>query len=123
MELNKIKSKLKDYFLDQIESLSKTDPLISITKPILTRLVDNNINKIDNMLSFLKDDKGNIDIENILSEMVDSVINTKTFTLNTSLLGDINIGDGKIVLTIPYINKNIIFNKQDLEKLKTILID
>lgn len=122
MEIDKIINRLKEYILNQVNVLSETNPLVSFTKPLIVRVIDNNTNKINSALSLLADKDGNIDVENILSEMIESVMNTSTFNIHTSFIGDINIGDGKVILNIPFTDKNIVFNTSDLENLKTILI-
>lgn len=116
-------TKVKEYIINQINILAKTNPIIGFTKPLIVRVLDNNINKADKMLSLLADSNGNIDIENIMIEMVDSVMNTKTFTIHTSFIGDVNIGDGKIILNIPFMDKSLVFNSEDLESLKSTLIN
>lgn len=122
MEIDKIINRLKEYILNQVNVLSETNPLVSFTKPLIVRVIDNNTNKINSALSLLADKDGNIDVENILSEMIESVMNTSTFNIHTSFIGDINIGDGKVILNIPFTGKNIVFNTSDLENLKTILM-
>lgn len=116
-------TKVKEYIINQINILAKTNPIIGFTKPLIVRVLDNNINKANKMLSLLADSNGNIDIENIITEMVDSVMNTKTFTIHTSFIGDVNIGDGKIILNIPFMDKSLVFNSEDLESLKSTLIN
>lgn len=116
-------TKVKEYILDQVNSLAKTNPIINFTKPLVTRIIDNNIDKADKMLSLLADNNGNIDVENILNEMIGSVVDTKTFTVHNSFIGDINIGDGKIVLNIPFMSKSLVFNTEDIENLKNTLIN
>lgn len=118
MEVYKVISKIKDYILNQVDILSKTNPLISFTKPLIVRAINNNIDKVNKSILIFADKDGNIDIDNIISEMIESVINTKPFNIHTSFIGDINIGDGKIIFNVPFTNKNIIFNQEDLESLK-----
>lgn len=118
-----VTTKVKEYIINQINILAKTNPIIGFTKPLIVRVLDNNINKANKMLSLLADSNGNIDIENIITEMVDSVMNTKTFTIHTSFIGDVNIGDGKIILNIPFMDKSLVFNSEDLESLKSTLIN
>lgn len=122
MEISRIIDKLKGYIIDQLDNLAKTNPLIGFTKPLIVRIIDNNINKADKALSLLADKDGNIDVENIMTEMIESVMNTKPFNIHTSFMGDINIGNGNIILNIPFTDKNIVFNNSDLENLKNILI-
>lgn len=123
MEINRIINKTQDYIINQVESLAKTNPFIGLTKPLLIRFVNNNIEKIKDPLSLLADKDGNIDIENIIPEMMESVMNTQPFTIHTSLIGDINIGGGQIILNMPFTDKNIILNREDLENLKNILME
>lgn len=122
MEVSKVISKVREYVINQVNILAKTNPLIGFTKPLIVRIIDNNIDKADKTLSLLADKNGNIDIENIVSEMIESVMNTKPFDIHTSFMGDINIGDGRIILNIPFIDKNLVFNQSDLETLKNTLI-
>ena len=121
MEVNKVIGRIKEYILNQVNTLAKTNPLIGFTKPLIIRVIDNNVDKANKYLSFIADKDGNIDVNDIMSEMIESVMSTKQFTLHTSFIGDINIGDGKIILNIPYTDKNIVFNLEDLESLKTYL--
>lgn len=122
MEINKIINRTQEYVINQVESLARTNPFIGLTKPLLTRFINNNIEKVRGPLSLLADKNGNIDIENIIPEMMESVMNTQPFTIHTSVIGDVNIGGGQITLSMPFTDKNIILNKEDLENLKNILI-
>jgi hypothetical protein len=72
-------------------------------------------------MNLIADEEGKIDIENLLTEMTESVMKTKAFTLNTGLLGDVEIGDGLIKLKIPMVNKSLVFNSEDLDGLKEVL--
>lgn len=122
MEVSNAINKVKEYIINQVNILSKTNPLIGFTKPLIIRVINNNIDKADKALSLLADKDGNIDIGNIMSEMIDSVMSTKSFNLHTSFMGDVIIGDGKIILNIPFTDKNIVFNQNDLESLRNTLI-
>lgn len=122
MEISKVIDKTREYVINQVNVLAKTNPLIGFTKPLIIRVIDNNVDKASKTLSLLADKDGNIDIENIMAEMIESVMNTKPFDIHTSFMGDINIGDGKIILNMPFTDKNIVFNKSDLETLRNTLI-
>ena len=39
-------------------------------KPLITRVLDKNFNKVTDFLELIANDNGEIDIENILSEMI-----------------------------------------------------
>lgn len=121
MNTLEIISKLKTYILNQIDTMATTNPVIGFIKPFITRALDKNINKISKVLDLITDNNGNIDIEEIISEMADNLVNTNPFILNTSFIGDIEIGGGLIKLNIPFTNKKIVFNKTDIDNLKEIL--
>lgn len=122
MEISRVVDKARDYVINQVNILAKTNPLISFTKPLIVRIIDNNIDKVNKTLSLLADKDGNIDVESLMTEMIESVMNTKPFNIHTSFIGDINIGDGRIILSMPFTDKNIVFNQSDLESLKNTLI-
>ena len=114
--------RLKQYINSQITQISKNNPIIAFMKPLLTRALDKNFNKIDGYLSLISDDEGNIDAENILSEMIESIIHTNTFNINVPIIGNIEIGNSQIKVNIPFTDKRLVFNNQDLQLLKQALI-
>ena len=81
--------RLKQYITNQIAQISKDNPIIAFIKPLLDRALDKNFNKINSYLSLISDDYGNIDAENILSEMIESITHTNTFSINTPVIGNI----------------------------------
>ena len=114
--------RLKQYINSQITQISKNNPIIAFMKPLLTRALDKNFNKIDGYLSLISDDEGNIDAENILSEMIESITHTNTFNINAPIIGNIEIGNSQIKVNIPFTDKRLVFNYQDLQILKQALI-
>ena len=114
--------RLKQYITNQIAQVSKNNPIIAFMKPLLTRALDKNFNKIDSYLSLISDDNDKIDIENILSEMIDSISKTTTFNIKTPIIGNIEIGNSQIKINIPFTDKRLVFNSQDLQILKQTLI-
>ena len=117
----KLIESLQKYVDMQILELTKTSPMMSFLKPLISRAATNAIDKADKALLLLADKEGNIDVEQILSEMSESLMNTAPFTINTSFIGDIVIGNGTIKLGIPFTERNLIFNTTDLHKLKEML--
>ena len=91
-------------------------------KPLFTRAINKNFSKIDSYLSLISDDYGNIDAENILSEMIENVTHTNTFSINAPVIGNIEIGNSQIKINIPFTDKRLVFNSQDLQILKQTLI-
>ena len=114
--------RLKQYITNQIAQISKDNPIIAFIKPLLDRALDKNFNKINSYLSLISDDYGNIDAENILSEMIENVTHTNTFSINAPIIGNIEIGNNQIKINIPFTDKRLVFNHQDLQILKQSLI-
>ena len=103
-------SRLKSYIGTQLNKMAMTNPMIGFTKPLITRALDKNFSKITRALELIADENGNVDVENILSEMIQSVMTTEPFKFNTSFMGDIEIGGGLIKLNVPLTNKSLVFN-------------
>ena len=112
---------LKSYISLQLDSLAQSNPMISFIKPLITRAIDKNFNKVEKSLNLISDNDGNIDIENILTEMIQSVMTTNPFTFKTSFIGDVEIGGGLIKLNVPLTNRRLILNTTDLETFKEML--
>lgn len=112
---------LKSYISLQLDSLAQSNPMISFIKPLVTRAIDKNFNKVEKSLNLISDNDGNIDIENILTEMIQSVMTTNPFTFKTSFIGDVEIGGGLIKLNVPLTNRRLILNTTDLETFKEML--
>lgn len=120
--VNQLSEGLKKYIFQQIDSVASDTPIIGFIKPLLTRVINKNFNKIQDIAKLISDENGNIDIENILPEMIQSVSNSNPFTFNVPMLGDIEIGGGFIKLNIPFTSKELVLNSQDLQNLKELLI-
>jgi hypothetical protein len=119
---NQLMTNIRAYLYSQINTISEGNPAINLFKPFLNRAIDNNLYKIEPMLDFIADKDGNIDIENIISEMRDSILTSQPFTVNLPVLGDVEIGNGLIMANIPMINKRLVLNRDDLNMLKEMLI-
>lgn len=113
---------LKSYISLQLESMAKTNPMIGFMKPLITRALDKNFDKVSKALDLIADKDGNIDIENILTEMMENLMTTKPFTFKTSFVGDIEIGGGEIKFNLPLTSKRLVLNMTDLETFKEMLI-
>lgn len=113
---------LKSYISLQLESMAKTNPMIGFMKPLITRALDKNFDKVSKALDLIADKDGNIDIENILTEMMENLMTTNPFTFKTSFVGDIEIGGGEIKFNLPLTNKRLVLNMTDLETFKEMLI-
>lgn len=113
---------LKSYVSLQLDSMSKSNPMIGFMKPFITRALDKNFDKVTKTLDLISDKEGNIDIENIITEMTENLMNTNPFTFKTSFIGDIEIGGGEIKFNLPFTSKRLVLNITDLETFKEMLI-
>jgi hypothetical protein len=121
MKIAQVADKLKYFIITQVDSMAKTTPLLNIVKPLVSRVIDNNFNKVYSALNLIADSNGEIDIENIISEMMDNLAVTSPFVLHTSFIGDMELGNGLIKINIPFTDKRIVFNRSDIENLKLLL--
>lgn len=112
---------IKSYISLQLDSMSKTTPIIGFMKPLITRALDKNFSKVTKALDLIADSEGNVDIENIISEMIDNLINTNPFTFKTSFIGDVEIGGGEIKFNLPLTNKRLVLNTTDLDTFKEMI--
>lgn len=113
---------LRAYVATQLDTMSKNTPMIGFMKPLITRALDKNFSKVTKALDLIANDEGKIDIENILTEMIENVINTNPFTFKTSFIGDVEIGGGQIKFNLPLTNKRLVLDMTDLEAFKEMLI-
>lgn len=121
MTIDNVISGIKKFILLQIDKLSEGSPLIQFMKPLIVRVVDNGIKNTRSMIELLADANGNIDTGQIIDEMVSNVINTKPFTIKVPYLDNIIIGDGTIQINVPFIDKKVVFNTEDLNTLKELI--
>ena len=113
---------LRAYVATQLDTMSKNTPMIGFMKPLITRALDKNFSKVTKALDLIANDEGKIDIENILTEMMENVMNTNPFTFKTSFIGDVEIGGGQIKFNLPLTNKRLVLDMTDLEAFKEMLI-
>lgn len=112
---------VNSFVSEYVDSIATDNPLMCFIKPIITRAVDKQLDKYSGMLDLITDKNGNIDMEGILTEISESLVKVNPFTINVPVIGDINIGGGKIGMEIPYLNKCVIFSESDLGYLKELL--
>ena len=113
---------LRAYVATQLDTMSKNTPMIGFMKPLITRALDKNFSKVTKALDLIANDEGKIDIENILTEMIENVMNTNPFTFKTSFIGDVEIGGGQIKFNLPLTNKRLVLDITYLEAFKEMLI-
>ena len=121
MNITKLTENLKYYMNLQLDSMSRSTPIMGIMKPLITRALDKNFNKVIKAFNLVADDNGNIDVQGIASEMIDNIMRTDPFKFNIPLLGDVELGGGKIEFNIPLTNKKLVLNDSDLNNFKSII--
>lgn len=123
MKVQQLSVKLKEYLLSQVDSMSKNNPVISFSKPLIKRVIDNKFDEADKMISLIADKNGEVDVEGIVNEMILSLENTNPFTIKNSFLGDIELGGGLIKMNIPFTSKRLVFNQDDIKLLKEFILN
>lgn len=99
----------------KIADISSNNSLFDIVaKPYISKVVTNNVLKLDKALSLIADDKGMVDADGLLTDMIDRLIVSKANTIN-----GVTIGEGSVKITIPFMNKTVVFDKDDFNELKT----
>lgn len=121
IEVAKVKEKLVSYITNQIDVLGESNTAIKLVKPLAKRAVINHIDSFDNFINAIAKD-GKVDVEGILTEEMEIIKSIDNFDFTIPYLGDGNISSGNITLSIPFINKGIVFNQSDLETFKQLLI-
>ena len=115
--------RLKLFLHKQLSRLDMGHPLIGFTKPVILRIVDNNIHKANGFLSMLADENGDIDMQSLIPEMIQSVMTTRPFVYHTEFLGDLEIGGGFIKMNIPMANSQIVLGNTDLDTLRELFTE
>lgn len=114
-------NKLGIFTKEYLDKVASNYPMIAFTKPIISKIINNKLGELDGFLGLIAEKDGTIDAQSLLSDMILSLTNTNTFSLPTPVFGDVLIGNGRIEIGIPYINKGLVFNTSDLEYLKELL--
>lgn len=68
-----------------------------------------------------QDENGMIDVEGIMSETIDNLLVAQVKKY-PEVLGGVEIGNGKVRMNIPVINKVVEFDTDDIKTLKETLI-
>ena len=119
--VDSVMDNLKGYIEKKLGLLANNDPLMALIKPFASRAINNNLYQVENILKQIADKDGMLDVDGLLSETIESVLNTKPFKINSGVLGELEIGSGKVKMGIPLLNKDLVLNHQDLIELKEML--
>lgn len=109
-------------FVDmKLSEMSTSNPFILLIRPVVARAINNNIEKLDSVLKLVQDKDGKVDIEGILSEMIDNLVVAQVKKY-PNVLGGVEFGNGSIRINIPFLDKAIVFDSTDIEIFKQSLI-
>lgn len=110
--------KVAEFANKQLGSMGGNSSLFNIfVRPIASRAINNNISKLDKILSAVATPQGEVDIEGIINDMVDNLIVSKADKIPTQF-GKVEVGEGVIKWEVPGINKELVFSSDDLEEFK-----
>lgn len=121
IEKQVLMERLQSYLTGQIDKMALSNPLVGFMRPLISRALSKNFGKISKAIDLITDENGKVDIEGILSEMVESVMGSDPFTINTKFIGNIEVGRGSIRLNIPMTDKRLVFNQSDIQEFRDLL--
>lgn len=121
INIEELSDKLIQFLDNEISMVAGNHAAIAFFRPLISRILNNNVGKVKDIFKLIADENGNVDIIPLINEMANSLVNSKPFILETGLLGDIEIGNGFIKLNVPMLNKTITFTMQDVNKFKQML--
>lgn len=110
--------KLVEFANNQINTIVSSNPMFIFYKPFIARGLNKYIGKADKFLSFIEDTNGNIDIEGIIDEEVENLL-----VLQVQKFDGVEIGEGKLSLDIPGLNKKIVITSDDIKEFKKNLVE
>lgn len=114
-------NKIIEFANSKLTEMSSQNPFMLLARPFFARAINNNISKLDSLLGIIADEKGMVDVEGIITEMIDNLL-VAPLTKFPNTLGGIEIGEGTIKLNIPLMDKQLIFDTNDIEIFKQSLI-
>lgn len=114
-------NKLEAYVNSKIDEMSIGNSLVMVFRPVIHRATKKVMCKVDKLLDLMADENGMIDIETILTEMANNLVTASTKSY-PELFNGVTVGNGKFAIDIPFIDKQIVFTKEDVEDLKSYLL-
>jgi len=108
-------TEITNYATNKINALSSKSVMFDIlVKPFIAEAVEVNIAKLDDLLKLVTDDKGLINTDRLLNNILDNLIVAPIKDVK-----GIYVGEGKIQIDIPMMGGSIVFDKSDFEELRT----
>lgn len=113
--------KIVEFADKKLVEIGSQNPMMLLVRPFFARVINNNVTKLDSLLSMVADKDGMVDIEGIMTEMIDNLLVAR-LTSYPKVLGGLEIGEGSIKLNVPLMNKQLVFDTNDIEVFKQSLI-
>lgn len=108
-------AEITNYATNKINALSSKSVMFDIlVKPFIAEAVEVNIAKLDDLLKLVTDDKGLINTDRLLNNIVDNLIVAPIKDVK-----GIYVGEGKIQIDVPMMGGSIVFDRSDFEELRT----
>lgn len=118
MKSQELINKLKHFIDNKINIISKSNPLINFTQPFIMRMIDSKASKLNGILKMFADEKGEIDVNGLVDDVISRLSTIDPFTIDLMSITNLEIGGGKIKIGIPFSDKVMVLNSQDLMSLK-----
>ena len=115
-----ILKRLSEFVNNKVDEMSINNSIVMVFRPVIHRVTDKMICKVDKLLSLIADENGMIDIDAILGEIANNLI-TAAPKSYPDVLNGLTIGNGKIVIDVPIIDKELVLTKEDIEDLRHYL--
>lgn len=115
-----IVNKLIEFYTGKVDELANQNALIMIFRPFIDKAAYKSIGKVDKFLKMIQEEDGTVDIEPLLGKMTDNLIVAATKEY-PDLFGGITIGNGKIKIGVPGIDKDIVLEAADIDHFKSCL--
>lgn len=123
MNIESISKGTQEFLFSQIDSLAANDFKSSLIRPFIKTAIKNNFYKAETLLSTIADKDKNIDIKELIDDIISSILNGKSGTLDINPLGTIDFGNDAIKINIPILNTYYKFTSKDFIDLKNKLIE
>ena len=108
-------TEITNYSTNKNNALSSKSVMFDIlVKPFIAEAVEVNIAKLDDLLKLVTDDKGLINTDRLLNNIVDNLIVAPIKDVK-----GIYVGEGKIQIDVPMMGGSIVFDRSDFEELRT----
>ena len=122
MNVNNISKGTKEFIFSSLDNLANNDFKSSLIRPFVKTAIENNFYKVENFLNTIAEKDGNINIEKLIDDIINSVLNGKKGSLDLNPIGELEVGDGGVKIIIPSFNTFYKFTSEDFIELKNKLI-